>query len=35
LLVMGRHSGSAGIAGRLFQNAYAILCESPCPAISV
>jgi nucleotide-binding universal stress UspA family protein len=35
LLVMGRHGGSAGIAGHLFQNAYAILSESPCPVISV
>jgi nucleotide-binding universal stress UspA family protein len=35
LLVMGRHGGGAGIAGHLFQNAYAILCESPCPVISV
>ena len=34
LLIMGRHGG-AGIAGHLFQNAYAILCESPCPVISV
>ena len=34
LLVIGRHSG-AGIAEHLFQNAYAILRESPCPVISV
>ena len=35
LLVMGRHGAGAGIAGHLFQNAYAILCESPCPVISI
>jgi nucleotide-binding universal stress UspA family protein len=35
LLVMGRHGSGVGISGRLFQNAYAILCESPCPVISV
>jgi len=34
LLVIGRHSG-AGIAGHLFQNAYAILREAPCPVISI
>lgn len=34
LLVIGRHSGS-GIAGNLFQNAYAILREAPCPVISL
>ncbi len=35
LLVMGRHGGGGGIARHLFPNAYAILCESPCPVISV
>jgi nucleotide-binding universal stress UspA family protein len=35
LLVMGRHGSGGGIAGHLFQNAYAILCESPCPVISI
>jgi nucleotide-binding universal stress UspA family protein len=34
LLVMGRHS-SSGIAGFLRPNAYSILRESPCPAISI
>ncbi len=34
LLVIGRHSG-AGIAGHLFQSAYAILREAPCPVISI
>jgi len=32
LLVMGRHSGPGTY---LHQNAYAILCDSPCPVISV
>ena len=35
LLVMGRHGSGEGIAGHLFQNAYSILCESPCPVISI
>ena len=34
LLVIGRHSGE-GIAADLFQSAYAILREAPCPVISV
>jgi nucleotide-binding universal stress UspA family protein len=34
LVVIGRHSG-AGIAGHLFQNAYAILREAPCPVVSI
>lgn len=34
LLVIGRHSGS-GIAANLFQHAYGILRESPCPVISI
>jgi nucleotide-binding universal stress UspA family protein len=34
LVVIGRHSGE-GITGNLFQNAYAILREAPCPVISV
>ncbi|HYA17109.1 MAG TPA: universal stress protein [Bryobacteraceae bacterium] len=34
LLVIGRHD-SEGFAGALFQNAYAILSQSPCPVISV
>jgi nucleotide-binding universal stress UspA family protein len=34
LVVIGRH-GEAGIAGNLFQHAYAILRESPCPVISI
>lgn len=34
LLVIGRHSGE-GISGNLFQSAYAILREAPCPVISV
>ncbi len=34
LVVIGRHNGS-GIAGHLFQSAYAILRESPCPVISI
>jgi nucleotide-binding universal stress UspA family protein len=34
LLVVGRHDG-AGFAGSLFQNAYAILSQSPCPVISI
>jgi nucleotide-binding universal stress UspA family protein len=35
LLVMGRHGDGPDIAGQLFQNAYAILCEAPCPIIRV
>ncbi len=34
LLVMGRHSQS-GMAGYLRHNAYSILCDSPCPVISI
>jgi nucleotide-binding universal stress UspA family protein len=34
LVVIGRHTAS-GLAGHLFQSAYAILRESPCPVISV
>jgi nucleotide-binding universal stress UspA family protein len=34
LLVIGRHDDT-GIAGRLQQNAYAILRDSPCPVISI
>ncbi|MGA2877606.1 MAG: universal stress protein [Bryobacteraceae bacterium] len=34
LLVIGRHNGS-GLAGRLHQNAYSIIGESPCPVLSV
>jgi nucleotide-binding universal stress UspA family protein len=34
LLVMGRHSNS-GLAGFLRPNAYSILRESPCPAITI
>ena len=34
LLVIGRHTGT-GIAGHLFQNAYAILRDAPCPVISI
>lgn len=34
LLVIGRHSGT-GVAAALFQNAYAILREAPCPVISI
>ena len=34
LIVMGRHSGT-GIAGNLYQHAYAILRDSPCPVISI
>jgi nucleotide-binding universal stress UspA family protein len=34
LVVIGRHNG-AGIAGHLFQNAYSILRESPCPVVSI
>lgn len=34
LVVIGRHSGE-GITGNLFQSAYAILREAPCPVISV
>jgi nucleotide-binding universal stress UspA family protein len=34
LLVIGRHN-SAGIAGRLRHNAYAIIRSSPCPVISI
>jgi nucleotide-binding universal stress UspA family protein len=34
LLVIGRHIGE-GFAGQLFQNAYGILTESPCPVISI
>jgi len=34
LLVIGRHNAS-GIAGHLFQSAYAILREAPCPVISI
>jgi nucleotide-binding universal stress UspA family protein len=34
LLVMGRHS-AAGVAGFLRPNAYSILREVPCPAISI
>jgi nucleotide-binding universal stress UspA family protein len=34
LLVMGRHS-SSGLAGFMRPNAYSILRESPCPAISI
>ena len=34
LLVIGRHN-SAGIAGHLRHNAYAIIRASPCPVISI
>jgi nucleotide-binding universal stress UspA family protein len=34
LLVIGRHE-SVGVVGDLFQNALAILRESPCPVISI
>lgn len=34
LVVIGRHTGE-GISGKLFQSAYAILREAPCPVISV
>jgi nucleotide-binding universal stress UspA family protein len=34
VLVVGRHDGE-GFAGNLFQNAYAILSQSPCPVISI
>ena len=34
LLVIGRHSAE-GIVGRLRQDAYAILRDSPCPVISI
>jgi universal stress protein A len=34
LLIIGRHD-SEGFAANLFQNAYAILSQSPCPVISV
>ena len=34
VLVVGRHS-EEGFTGDLFQNAYAILSQSPCPVISV
>lgn len=34
LLVLGRHNGS-GISGYLHPNAYNILRDSPCPAISI
>lgn len=34
LLVIGRHN-SEGVAGQLFQNAYAILREAPCPVVSI
>jgi nucleotide-binding universal stress UspA family protein len=34
LVVIGR-SGRSGILGRLHANAYAIICESPCPVLSV
>lgn len=34
LLVVGRHSGT-GITGNLFQSAYAILREAPCPVVSI
>jgi nucleotide-binding universal stress UspA family protein len=34
LLVLGRHE-QAGVTGALFQNAYAILRESPCPTVSI
>lgn len=34
LLVIGRHMGE-GLPGELFQSAYGILTESPCPVISI
>jgi nucleotide-binding universal stress UspA family protein len=34
LLVIGRHDGT-GISGYLHPNAYNILRDSPCPAISI
>jgi nucleotide-binding universal stress UspA family protein len=34
LLVVGRHDGE-GITASLFQHAYAILSQSPCPVITV
>jgi universal stress protein A len=34
LLVIGRH-GEEGFPGNLFQNAYGILTDSPCPVISI
>ncbi|HXE65203.1 MAG TPA: universal stress protein [Bryobacteraceae bacterium] len=34
LIVIGRHNRS-GLRGRLQQNAYTILCSSPCPVISI
>ncbi len=34
LLVIGRHNAE-GVAGQLFQSAYAILREAPCPVVSI
>jgi nucleotide-binding universal stress UspA family protein len=34
LMVIGRH-GSNGIAGHIFQTAYSIMRESPCPVVSI
>lgn len=34
LAVIGRHS-KIGLAAHLHQNAYSIICESPCPVLSI
>ncbi len=34
LAIIGRHS-KTGLAAHLHQNAYSIICESPCPVLSI